>query len=107
MAIQASISCGTWSLSVQGCVEMAAASAFPEAAPMPIIKPPATETAVRMKSRRFTVEVIPVPRIAISSDLHHVRGAMNGATQTFIRTATANIGNVRVDVGIRGLGILL
>src|ERR1700730_6526941 len=107
MAIQASISCGAYSLSFQGWVEMAAASALPGAAPMPIIKPPATETAVRMKSRRFTVEATPVPRIATSSGLHQVGGAMNGATQTFIRTATANIGNIRVDVGIRGLGILL
>src|SRR5579863_2524277 len=107
MAIQASISCGAYSLSVQGCAEMAAASALPRAVPMPIIKPPAAERAVRMNSRRFTVETTPVPRIATSSGLHHVRGAMNGATQTFIRTATANIGDIRVDVGIRGLGILL
>src|SRR5277367_5328786 len=107
MEIQASISCGAWSLSLQGCVEMAAASALRGAAPMPIIKPPARETAVRMKSRRFTVESTPVPRIATSSGLHHARGAMNGATQRFIRTATTNIGDIRVDVGIRGIGILL
>src|SRR5277367_964712 len=107
MEIQASIACGAWSLSLQGCVGMAAASALRGAAPMPIIKPPASETAVRMKSRRFTVEAIPVPRIAISSGLHYVRGAMNGATQRFIGTATADIGDIRVDVGIRGLGILL
>src|SRR5271155_2717679 len=107
MEIQASISCGACSLSLQGCVEMAAASALREAAPMPIIKPPARETAVRMKSRRFTVEATPVPRIATSSGLHHVRGAMNGAAQTFIRAATANIGDIRVDVGIRRLGKVL
>src|ERR1700733_11548107 len=107
MAIQASISCGAYSLSFQGCAEMAAASALPRTVPMPIINPPATETPVRMKSRRFTVAAIPVPRIATSSALHHVRGAMNGATQTFIGTATADIGDIRVDVGIRGIGILL
>src|ERR1700692_886481 len=107
MAIQASISCGAYSLSFQGWVEMAAASALPGAAPMPIIKPPATETAVRMKSRRVRVETTPIPRITTSSGLRHICGAMNGATQSFIRAATANIGNIRVDVGIRGLGILL
>src|ERR1700676_1452711 len=107
MAIQASISCGAWSLSVQGCVEIAAPSARRCAAPIPIIRPPARETAVRMKARRFTVEAIPVPRIANSSSLHHVRGAMYGATQRFIRTATADIGNIRVYLGMRGLGILL
>ena len=69
--------------------------------------PPAADTAVRIKWRRLTVEATRVPCIATSLGLHHIRGAMNGAAQTFIRTATANIGNIRVDVGIRRLGIVL
>ncbi len=86
---------------------MAAASALPGAAPMPMISPPATEAAVTIKSRRLTAEGSPIPRIATSSGLHHFRSAMNGATQRFIRSATTDIRNIRVDVGIRGRGILL
>src|SRR5579862_9938132 len=106
MAIQASISCGACSLSLQGCVGIAAASALPGAAPIPITRPPAAETAVRMKSRRFTLSGVPVPRTAPPSGLH-AGGAMDRATQALIRTATADVGDIRIDVGIRGLRIPL
>src|SRR4029077_9017273 len=86
---------------------MVAARALLGAAPMPNIKPPAAEAAVKIKSRRLTVAATRVPSIATSSGLHHVSGAMNGAAQTFIRAATANIGNIRVDVGIRRPGKVL
>src|SRR4029077_7044327 len=86
---------------------MVAARALLGAAPMPNTKPPAADAAAKIKSRRLTVEATRVPSIATSSGLHDVSGAMNGAAQTFIRAATANIGNVRVDIGIRRLGIVL
>src|SRR5690348_5069069 len=104
MAIQASISCRAWSLSLQGWFEMVAARASSGAAPMPTSKPPAADAAVRMKWRRLRVETAPVPCIATTSGLHQVRGAMNGAAQTFIGTAAADIGNTRVDVGVSRLG---
>src|ERR1700675_4852225 len=86
---------------------MAAAAPLLGTTPMPTNKPPAADATVRIKWRRLTVEATPIPCIATSSGLHHIRGAMNGAAQTFIRTATANIGNIRVNVGIRRLGIVL
>src|SRR4029077_2767010 len=104
MAIQASISCRALSLSFQGWFEMVAARASCGAAPMPISKPPAADAAVRMNWRRLKVETVPVPCIATTSGLHQHRGAMNGAAQTFIRTAAADIGNTRVDVGVSRLG---
>src|ERR1700722_924083 len=86
---------------------MAAARALLGAAPMPTSKPPAAEATAKIKSRRLRVEAALVRSIATSSGLYDVRGAMNGASQTFIRAATADIGNIGVDVGIRRLGIVL
>src|SRR5579862_244758 len=103
MTIQASSSCGAWSASVQGCFEMVAARARSGEAAMPTIKPPAAEAAVRMKWRRLKVAAAP-PYIARTSGLHRACGAMNGAAQTFIGSAAADIGDVRVDVGVGGLG---
>src|ERR1700752_1342338 len=104
MAIQASISCRAWSLSFQGWFEMVAARASSGAAPMPTSKPPAADAAVRMKWRRLRVETVPVPCMATTSGLHQGRGAMNGAAQRRIRTAAADIGDTRVDVGVGRLG---
>src|SRR5579862_5929967 len=104
MAIQASISWGAWSLSVQGCFEMVAARALSGAAAIPTIKPPAADMAVRMKCRRLKVASLPVPCIATTSGLRHVRGAMNGAAQRLIGTAAADIGDARVYVGVGRLG---
>src|SRR5882757_5788057 len=100
MAIQASSSCGAWSLSFPGCFVMVAAPAPSGPATMPTSKPPAADAVVRMKRCRLKVEAVPVPCIATTSGLHHVRGAMNGAAQGFIRTAAADIGNARVNVGV-------
>src|ERR1700746_2899752 len=83
---------------------MVAARAVSGAAAMPTTKPPAADAAVRMKWRRLKVETVPVPCIATTSGLHQNRGAMDGAAQTFIRTAAADIGNTRVDVGVGRLG---
>src|SRR5579863_6596302 len=79
---------------------MVAAPAPPGATTMPTINPPAADTAVRIKWRRLKVEAISAPCIATSSDLRRVRSAMYGAAQTFIRAATANIGDAGVDVGV-------
>src|SRR5271169_620442 len=86
---------------------MAAALPMLGTTTMPTNKPPARDAAVRIKWRRLTVEATPIPCIATSSGLHRVRGAMNGAAQTFISAATANIGNIRVDIGICRLGKVL
>src|SRR5882762_979574 len=83
---------------------MLAARASFGAAPMPTSKPPAADAAVRMKWRRLKGVAVAVPCIATTSGLHQVGGAMNGAAQTFVRTAAADIGNVRVDVGVRRFG---
>src|SRR5580658_5951112 len=71
---------------------------------MPTTKPPAADKVVKMKWRRLKVAAVAVPCIATTSGLHHVRGAMNGTAQRFIRTAAADIGNTRVDVGVGRLG---
>src|SRR6266436_5058585 len=83
---------------------MVAARASFGAAPMPTSKPPAADAAVRMKWRRLKVAALAVPCIATTSGLHQVGGAMNGAAQTFVRTAAADIGNTRVDVGVGRIG---
>src|SRR4029077_9650289 len=83
---------------------MVAARASSGAKAMPTTKPPAAEAAVRMKCRRLKLEAVPVPRIATTSGLHHVGGAMNGAAQRRVRAAAADIGNVRVDVGVGRFG---
>src|ERR1700739_3561084 len=77
------------------------------AAPMPTSKPPAADAAVRMKWRRLKVAAVAVACIATTSGLHQVGGAMNGAAQSRIRTAAADIGNAGVDVAIGRLGNVL
>src|ERR1700747_243485 len=83
---------------------MTAARASCGAAPRPISKPPAADAAVRMKWRRLKAETVPVPCMATTSGLHQGRGAMNGAAQRRIRTAAADIGNTRVDIGVSRFG---
>src|SRR5258707_6181627 len=104
MAIQASSSCGGYSLSVQGCVAMVAALALPGAAPIPTSKTPAADAAVKIKSRRLTVGARRVVFIATSSGLLRVCGAMNGAAQGLVCAAAANVGDIRVDFGVRRFG---
>src|SRR5471030_3203157 len=106
MAIQASSSWGAESLSFHGLFETVAARAPPGAAdmPMPISSPPAADPAVKIIWRRLRPGAAWGPRIAGSSGLHRVRGAMNGAAQGRIGPAAADVGHVRVDVGVRRLG---
>src|ERR1700741_2408963 len=104
MAIQASSSCGGYSLSVQGWVAMVAARAPPGAAPMPSSRPPAADVAVKIKPRRLMAGARRDPPIPTSSRLRHARGAVDSAAQCRIGPAAVDVGDVRVDVSVSGLG---
>src|ERR1700743_3396609 len=83
---------------------MAAARALPGAAPMQTSRPPAADRAVKMTWRRLRLAMAWRLFIVASSGLRRARGPMDGATESGIGSAPADIGNIRVDIGVRWLG---
>src|ERR1700740_134926 len=71
---------------------------------MPTARPPAAVAPATMKLRRVSCCLV---MIASPLRLHRVGGAMYRAAQARISAATANIGDIGVDIRVRRIGEVL
>src|SRR4051794_38475195 len=69
--------------------------------PTPSAKPPAAVTAVVMNERRERLIVMAVPS---RSRAHQGCGAVHRAAKPLVGAATADIGEIQVDVGVSRIG---